>query len=145
LVLFSPVKLVEAFPARGNLSLVQDCNTILETYWQQSWMSFLMLLGWFDVIMETSDLVPRETAFQSEDADEHGSIPRFVFRALPVPGHELNSILISSANDVTNTLLKSKIPQAMTPVHAISMMGYPNPPSLFCMREISAKPLPFSM
>ena len=98
-------------------------------------MSFLMLLGWFDVVMETSDLVPRETAFQSEDADEHGSIPRFVFRPMPVPGHEL-----SSANDVTNALLKSKIPQAMTPVHAISMMGYPIPPSLFCIREISAKP-----
>jgi hypothetical protein len=48
-----------------------------------------MLLGWFDVVMETSDLVPRETAFQSEDADEHGSIPRFVFRPMPVPGHEL--------------------------------------------------------
>jgi hypothetical protein len=52
LVLFSPAKLVEAFPARGSSSLAQDCNTILETYWQQSWMSFLMLLGWFDVIME---------------------------------------------------------------------------------------------
>jgi hypothetical protein len=131
LVLFSPAKLVEAFPARGSSSLVQDCNTILETYWQQSWMSFLMLLGWFDVIMEISDLVPRETAFQSGDADEHGSIPRFVFRALPVPWHELNSILMGSGNDVTNALLKSNFPQAMTSVHANSMMGYPNPPSHF--------------
>jgi hypothetical protein len=86
-----------------------------------------------------SDLVPSETAFQSKNADKHGSFPRFVFRSLPVPGHELNSILMGSANDVTNALLKSKILQAMTPIHANSMMGHPDPPSLFCMREISAK------
>jgi hypothetical protein len=108
-------------------------------------MSFLMLLGWFDVIMETSDLVPRETAFQSEDADEHGSFPRFVFRALPVPWHELNSVLMGSANDVTNALLKSKILQAMTPIHANSMMGYPDPPSLFVCARSRRNPLPSSM